>query len=166
MSNHGQLRRGPALSDMTLLVHKDSVVEQMEAITEPAWQLWLEDRAIIVFLPSGWVICSLPSLVDQDLITIILTIDAAGCPPPASLHFWFLSSEHLCHCSIVIACYQSKHGHHGVQKTKSLAYVHVQFLMKVFGGLICIDLFVLMWTLLSLLHIRATPAKLWKENND
>lgn len=37
--NHGQLRGGPALSDMALLVHEEGVAEEMKAMSEPAWQL-------------------------------------------------------------------------------------------------------------------------------
>lgn len=39
MSNHGQLRGGPVLSAMALLVHEEGVAEEMEAMSEPAWQL-------------------------------------------------------------------------------------------------------------------------------
>lgn len=39
MSNHGQLRGGPGLSDMALLVHEEGVAEEMGAMSEPAWQL-------------------------------------------------------------------------------------------------------------------------------
>lgn len=49
---------GAALNTTALLLHQEGVAEEMGAMSEPRWQLWLGDRVIIVSLPSGWVICS------------------------------------------------------------------------------------------------------------
>ena len=39
MSIHGQRRGGPALSVIALLEHGEGVVQEMGAMSEPAWQL-------------------------------------------------------------------------------------------------------------------------------